>query len=175
MTSDLLCCQLLEVANREVRQKGQDGSQKVWWPRRDVAHHTWLQESLYKSFFLRQLHPWAVVSNGGQPAEQRLAVSAAKCLQCRSSRDLHAVVDYQRGGEAHDIRDRHEGDEVREVDKQLRGHSGELMEESSGHCLHGLQLSLGGLTVETKAQEKSWCAFRFTCFKYAWSMTSVAE
>lgn len=79
----------------------------------------------------------------------------ARCLQWTSWRDLHAVVDYQRGGEAHDIRDGHEGDELRQVDKQLRGHSGELMEESSGHCFHGLQLSLGGLTVKTKAQERA--------------------
>lgn len=71
------------------------------------------------------------------------------------SNNLHAVVDHQRGGEAHDIRDGHEGDEVGQVNKQLRGHSGELMDEGSGHCFHGLQLSLGGLTEETKAQDRS--------------------
>lgn len=37
-TSDLLCCQLLEVADWEVRQKREDGSQKVWWPRGYIAH-----------------------------------------------------------------------------------------------------------------------------------------
>lgn len=46
---------------------------------------------------------------------------------------------------------------MRQVDKQLGGHSGELMEEGSGHCLHGLQLSLGGLTVKTKEQKELVC------------------
>lgn len=99
-----------------------------------------------------------MVSNGSQPAEQhhsRQHHQADAVLKVQSSHDLHAVVDYERGGEAHYIRDRHEGNELRQVDKQLWGHSGELMDKSSGHCFHGLQLSLGGLTVKTKAQERA--------------------
>ena len=70
-------------------------------------------------------------------------------LSCLVS-NSHSVVDYQGGRKAHDVRDRHEGDELRQVHKQLWGHSGELMDESSGHCFHGLQLFLRGLTEETK-------------------------
>ncbi len=67
----------------------------------------------------------------------------------------HAVVDYQGGWEAHDVRDGHEGDELRQVHKQFWGHSGELMNESSGHCFHGLQLFLRSLTEKTKEQDRS--------------------
>lgn len=58
----------------------------------------------------------------------------------------HTVIDYQGGGEAHDIRYRHEGNELRQVHKQFWGHSRELVDESSSHCFHGLQLFLRGLT-----------------------------
>ncbi len=50
----------------------------------------------------------------------------------------HAIIDYQGRWEAHDVRDRHEGNELRQVHKQFRGHSGELVDESSSHCFHGL-------------------------------------
>lgn len=67
--------------------------------------------------------------------------------------DSHAVVDYQGCWEAHDIRNRHEGDELRHVHEQFRGHSGEFMDESSGHCFHGLQLFLRRLAEKTKERD----------------------
>lgn len=68
----------------------------------------------------------------------------------RSVGNSHAVVDDQGGREAHDVGNRHEGDELREVNKQLRGHSGELMDESSRHGFHGLELLLRSLVKKTK-------------------------
>lgn len=68
--SHLLWCQLLKMTDWEVRQKWEDGTEKVRWPRRDITHHTRLQESFYKGLFLQWLHPWAVVPNGCQPKEQ---------------------------------------------------------------------------------------------------------
>lgn len=63
----------------------------------------------------------------------------------------HAVIDYQGSWEAHDVRDRHERNKLRQVHKQLWGHSRELVDEGSSHCFHGLHLSLRGLTRRTKA------------------------
>lgn len=69
-----------------------------------------------------------------------------------SVRNSHAVVDDQGGWEAHNVRNRHERNELREVHEQLWGHSGELMDESGRHCFHGLLLR--SLTKKTKQGEK---------------------
>lgn len=59
------------MTDGEVRQKWDDGIEEVRRPCGDIAHHTGLQESLYKSLFLQRLHLRTVVANGRQPAEQR--------------------------------------------------------------------------------------------------------
>lgn len=41
----------------------------------------------------------------------------------------HAVVDHQRDWKAHDVRDGHEGDELRQVYKDVWGDAGELVDE----------------------------------------------
>lgn len=69
MASYLLGCQLLKMSDWEVRQKREDGAEKVWWPRGDITHCTRLQEPFHKGFFLQQLHPRAVVTNSCQPEE----------------------------------------------------------------------------------------------------------
>jgi len=81
---------------------------------------------------------------------QKVTQTSAACVS-----DSHAVVDYQGGWEAHDVRDRHEGDELRQVHKQLWGHPGELMDESSSHCFHGLQLFLRHLSEKTKERGRT--------------------
>lgn len=62
----------------------------------------------------------------------------------------HTVVDHQGGWEAHDVRDRHEGDELREVYKEVWSDTGELVDEGRGHCLHGLLLLLGCLRITSR-------------------------
>lgn len=74
-------------------------------------------------------------------------------LTIQPADNSHAVVDDQGRWEAHDVRDRHEGNKLRQVHKQLWGHSWELVDEGSGHCFHGMHLSLRGLTGGTKAQD----------------------
>lgn len=163
IASNLLWCQLLKMTDWEERQKREDGTEKVRWPRRDITHCTRLQESFYKGLFLQRLHPWAVVTNGSQPEEWHRSCWHQDSIYCIYMyiklnavvwhvSNSHAVVDYQGGREAHDVRDGHEGDELRQVHKQFWGHSGELVDESSSHCFHGLQLFLRGLTEKTKEQ-----------------------
>lgn len=50
----------------EVRQKREDGAEKVRRPRGHVAHHIRLQQSFHKSLLLQGLHLGAVVTNGCQ-------------------------------------------------------------------------------------------------------------
>lgn len=149
LISDLLRCQLLKMMDRQVRQKWEDGAEEVRRPRGHVAHHVRLQQSFHKSLLLQRLHLWTVVTNGCQPEEQqqkdRWRRIIFKLNVKHSTGDSHAVVHNQGGWEVHYVRNRHEGDELRKVDKELWGHSGELVDESRCHCFHGLQLLLRGL------------------------------
>lgn len=111
-----------------------------------------------KAFFCKSFIPklWSRMavnlrSNGEATSAVLTWVSMTTTQRVGNS---HAVVDYQGSWEAHDVGDGHEGNEVRQVHKQLRGHSRELVDEGSGHCFHGLHLSLRGLTRRTKAREK---------------------
>lgn len=83
----------------------------------------------------------------------------AGCRQLKTAAqwvgNSHAVIDHQGSWEAHDVRDRHEGDELGQVHKQLWGHPRELVDEGRSHGFHGLHLSLRGLTRRTKARDST--------------------
>lgn len=120
-----------------------------------------------KAFFCNSFIPklWSRMavnlrSNGNATYTSNLGCNvSADCRQLKTTTqwvgNSHTVIDYQGSWEAHDVRDRHEGNKLRQVHKQLWGHPRELVDEGSSHCFHGLHLSLRGLTRRTKARDKT--------------------
>lgn len=114
-----------------------------------------------KAFFCGDFIPelWSRMAVNLKSNTEAVSIGTVRYIKLNATivwvSNSHAVVDYQGGWEAHDVGDRHEGDELRQVHKQFWGHSGELVDESSGHCLHGLQLFLRGLTEKTKEQDRN--------------------
>lgn len=120
-----------------------------------------------KAFFCRDFIPelWSRMAVSLQSNTEAVSIKKAMTnfRQYVGSVTLHAVVDNQGGWEAHDVRYRHEGNELRQVHKQFWGHSWELMNKGSSHCFHGLQFFLRGLTEKNKrAGSNSVCSNRLS-------------
>lgn len=90
---------------------------------------------------------WQPNFNQSQKSSVRTLSPAFDSLLVSNS---HAVIHNDGGWEAHDVRYRHEREELGQVHKEFWSHSGEFMDKSSSHCFHGLQLFLGSLRLGKK-------------------------